>query len=117
MPGATLVGRRPKSSRPSPRLRILAIIRAAAPIAQSERALAFLLDVANQHGDGGMRSICTAVITPGSTEPDFLLAAQNESVRRLAAQFGANSDETRSTVERRETFRTTPLLSDDAFEE
>jgi peptidoglycan hydrolase-like protein with peptidoglycan-binding domain len=93
----------------------LAIVRSAAPLAQSERALAFLLDVANQHGDGGMRSICKAVIVPDMTETAFLEAAQNESVRRLTAQFGAKSDETQSTVERRETFRTTPLLSDRPF--
>ncbi|MEO7084977.1 MAG: N-acetylmuramoyl-L-alanine amidase, partial [Gemmatimonadaceae bacterium] len=89
--------------------------RAAAPLAQSERALAFLLDVANQHGDGGMRSICKTVIVPDMTESAFLEAAQNESVRRLTAQFGAQSDETQSTIERRETFRTTPLLSDAPF--
>jgi hypothetical protein len=93
----------------------LAAIRVAAPLAQSERALAFLLDVANQHGDGGMRSICKTVIVPDMTEVAFLEAAQNESVRRLTAQFGAKSDETQSTVERRETFRTTPLLSDQPF--
>jgi peptidoglycan hydrolase-like protein with peptidoglycan-binding domain len=93
----------------------LAAIRVAAPLAQSERALAFLLDVANQHGDGGMRSICKTVIVSGMTEPAFLEAAQNESVRRLTAQFGAKSDETQSTIERRETFRTTSLLSDQPF--
>src|SRR5262249_41459530 len=91
-------------------------IRAVAPAAVSERAIAFLLDVANQHGDNGMKSICEAVETPGMSEPGFLMAVQNESVRRLAAKFGDHSSERESTFERRDAFRTTPLLSDGPFQ-
>jgi hypothetical protein len=91
------------------------VIGSCAPVARSERAIAFLLDVANQHGDGGMQSICARCTTPGIAEAAFLQAAQNESVRRLSAQFGDGSSEMRSTFERREAFRTSPMLSDDAF--
>jgi hypothetical protein len=92
-------------------------IRGAAPAARSERAMAFLLDVANQHGDGGMQSICKAVATaaPALSEPAFLEAVESESVRRVVAQFGATSGEAESTRERRRAFRKTPLLSDAPF--
>jgi peptidoglycan hydrolase-like protein with peptidoglycan-binding domain len=93
------------------------VIRASAPIARSERALAFLLDVANQHGNGGLRNICAKVTMPGMTEASFLKAVQDESVRRLKAQFGDASNEARGTFARREAFRTSPLLSDSAFME
>jgi peptidoglycan hydrolase-like protein with peptidoglycan-binding domain len=92
-----------------------AVIRSTAPVARSERALAFLLDVANQHGDGGMQSICARCATPDIAEPAFLQAAQDESVRRLGVQFGDGSSEMQSTFERRQAFRTSPMLSDEPF--
>ena len=81
-----------------------------APEVQSPRGVAFLLDVANQHGDAGAASIVTAVRQPGQTEPDLLLAIENESVRRVARQFGVGSREAVSTRNRREAFRTTTQL-------
>ena len=52
----------------------------AVPEAVTERAVAFLLDVANQFGDGGMRQLCTAVRRPGMGLPDLLEAMADESV-------------------------------------
>jgi len=94
------------------------ILQGFAPQINSERGVAFMLDVANQHGDAGARSIFNTVhqAQPNLTGPALLLALQNESVRRLAAQFGANSPEANGTRARREAFRTTPLLSDSAFD-
>lgn len=91
------------------------VIRSAAPIARSERAIAFLLDVANQHGTGGLRNICTRVANPAHDEAAFMLAVANESIRRLEAQFGVGSAEAKSTRDRRTAFRTSALLSNAPF--
>ncbi len=80
-------------------------LRRYAPELVSERQLAFMLDLANQHGDAGARGIHGAV--GGRLE-----AMADESVRRVAQQFGAGSAEARSTRSRRDAFRTSPLLSD-----
>jgi peptidoglycan hydrolase-like protein with peptidoglycan-binding domain len=88
-------------------------IRAFAPSLRSERALAFMLDVANQHGDGGARRIFQAVNQAGLSESHLLAAVQNESVARVKAQFGAESNEAKSTRNRREAFRTSAILSDE----
>jgi len=93
------------------------VIRACAPVGRSERAVAFLLDVANQHGNGGLQNICATCGAPGLSEAALLSAVQRESVRRLKAQFGDVSAEARATELRRETFRTTPMLSDAAFQD
>lgn len=92
-------------------------LKAFAPQLNSERAVAFMLDVANQHGDPGARSIFQTVhqAQPNLTGPQLLSALENESVRRVAAQFGNNSNEAKATRDRREAFRTTPLLSDSLF--
>ena len=76
-----------------------------------------MLDVANQHGDGGAKGIFQTVhqAQPNLSGPQLLTALENESVRRVSAQFGNNSAEARATRDRREAFRTTPLLSDAAF--
>jgi hypothetical protein len=86
-----------------------------APQLKSERAIAFMLDVANQHGDGGARSIYHAVGGRDAfvEEAALLAAIEHESVARVRAQFGDDSNEARSTASRRSAFRTTPLLSDD----
>ncbi len=91
-------------------------IRAFAPQVRSERGIAFLLDVANQHGDGGARSLFAAVARPGQSEAELLAAMEEESVRRVAAKFGAGSDAAQSTRSRRRTFRTTTFLSDEPFD-
>ncbi|MFL5403709.1 MAG: peptidoglycan-binding protein [Gemmatimonadales bacterium] len=93
------------------------VIRTCAPAAHSERALAFLLDLANQHGNNGLRNICAKCTASGLGEPAFLQATQDESVRRLKAQFGDPSNEATSTLNRRNSFRTSPLLSDAVFQE
>ena len=91
-------------------------IRAFAPQVRSERGVAFLLDVANQHGDGGARSIFKAAARPGLGEPALLEALEEESVRRVSKQFGAGGDVAQSTRSRRHTFRTTTFLSDAPFD-
>lgn len=84
-----------------------------APQIRSERGIAFMLDVANQHGDGGAREITRTVQRPGMSESELLAAIQQESVARVRAQFGDGA-EVESTRNRREAFRTTALLSEDA---
>ncbi|MEK6303035.1 MAG: peptidoglycan-binding domain-containing protein [Acidobacteriota bacterium] len=88
-----------------------------APQIKSERGVAFMLDVANQHGDGGAKGIFQTVnqAEPGLSEPNLLTAIENEAVRRVSSQFGVGSNEAKSTHNRREAFRTTPLLSDAPF--
>lgn len=86
-------------------------LQAMMPALRSERGIAFLLDVANQHGDAGAESIIRAVQRPGISESDLLAAIQRESVARVRAQFG-DGPETDSTAVRRNAFRTSPLLSD-----
>jgi hypothetical protein len=89
-------------------------IRAFAPAARSERAIAFLLDLANQHGDTGAESICRRSLRPGISEADLLARMAAESVARVRKQFGAGP-EVESTRARRQAFRENALLSDDPF--
>jgi peptidoglycan hydrolase-like protein with peptidoglycan-binding domain len=96
--------------------RSLAAIRAYAPALKSEREVAFMLDLANQHGDGGARDIFRTV-APASTGPALLVAIEEESVRRIGRQFGEGSNEAVAGRARREAFRTSVLLSDAAFSE
>jgi len=95
----------------------LQFLRGFAPQITSERGIAFMLDLANQHGDAGARSIFRAVIQaqPNLAGAQLLAAIANESVRRVAGQFGANSPEAQSTRNRRDAFRLSPLLSDSVF--
>jgi hypothetical protein len=85
------------------------------PLVTSERGLAFMLDLANQFGDGGAHSIAEAVASPGMTEADFLLAVQTESVARVSRQYGASSAEARAALNRRQVIRATPWLSDSSM--
>ena len=92
-------------------------IRQTMPMVVSERALAFMLDVANQFGDNGAQSVVSTVmktLKAGATEADFLAAVGGETVVRLARQYGAGSNEAKSTSNRREVMRTTPWLLDSA---
>jgi hypothetical protein len=93
----------------------LAGIQGFAPQLKSERAIAFMLDLANQHGDGGARSIFTAAAQAGMTEMQLLAAIEAESVARVQKQFGPGAI-TESTRNRRQAFRTSRMLSDDAFQ-
>ncbi len=90
-------------------------IRQTMPIVKSERALVFMLDVANQFGDGGAQSVVSKVmqtLKAGATEGDFLSAVAGETVARIGRQFGPASKEAQSTSNRREIIRTTSLLAD-----
>lgn len=86
-----------------------------APVVKSERAMAFLLDLANQHGESGAESICRACLRPGISEADLLAKMEAESVARVRRQFG-DGPEVESTRSRRRSFRESALLSDAAFE-
>lgn len=96
--------------------RSLTAIRAYAPLIQSERAMAFMLDLANQHGDGGARDIFRTA-APTAAGPALLTAIEDESVRRIERQFGAGSNEAIAGRARRAAFRTSVLLRDTPFSE
>ena len=88
-------------------------LRRKTPLLRSQRGVAFLADLANQHGAAGAANIYGACAKPRpATEARLLEAMQGESVRRVAAQYGASGPEAASTAARREFFRTTPLLAD-----
>jgi hypothetical protein len=89
---------------------------------RSERAYGFMLDLGNQHGPTGARSIYKAVVTELMTEDQVLEALSKESVKRVKALYPpkegeVESKEVISTRDRREFFRTTTLLSNDDFNE
>jgi hypothetical protein len=74
-----------------------------------------MLDVANQFGDTGAKSVAAAAMNglkPGATESNFLAAVGHETVVRVARQYGTASAEARSTSNRREAMRSTPWLAD-----
>ncbi len=85
------------------------------PLIKSQRGVAFLLDVANQHGPGGAASIYQAVAPSSTSEADLLKRMRDESVRRVTAQYGGGTPEVASTASRRDWFLTTPVLLDIAF--
>ncbi|MCX6635253.1 MAG: peptidoglycan-binding domain-containing protein [Acidobacteria bacterium] len=89
-------------------------IRAFAPAIRGERAIAFLLDLSNQHGDTGAESICKASLRPGISEADLLAKMEAESVARVRRQFGDGA-EVESTRARRRAFCESALLSDAPF--
>lgn len=80
-----------------------------APGIVSERGVAFMIDLSNQHGPAGAEAIYQAVYRPAMTERDLLTAMVDESVRRMQAQFKE------ATRARRERFLTTAFLSEDPF--
>jgi hypothetical protein len=80
-----------------------------APELTTERAVAFMLDLANQFGDGGAKSIYIATAEDGQSVVDHLSAIADESVNRIASQFQAG------TRARRNLFLNTPLLADMNF--
>lgn len=86
-------------------------LRQTAPAVRSERGLAFLLDLANQFGDAGARSIHDAMYRQDMPEGDLLAAMAKESVRRIQSDFKG------SAQLRRQCFLTTSLLSDGPFAE
>ena len=87
-----------------------------AAVVKSERAVAFMLDVANQFGDGfvkrpaqppdrGLAGIYRRVLRPGMCEQDLLQAIADATVAAMAERFQAG------VLARRSLFLTTPLLS------
>src|SRR5262249_54684387 len=88
-------------------------LRGYAPQIRSERGIAFMLDVANQHGDGGAKDIIGTVSRPDLDEADLLAAVQQESVARVRRQFG-EGPEAESTFNRRQAVRTAKLLADES---
>jgi hypothetical protein len=86
-------------------------LQAYAPQLASERAVAFMLDLANQFGDAGAKRIFQEVSQPDMSESDLLSAIADRSIAKVQAQFGPGPvvDSTRS---RRQGFRTTQLLAD-----
>jgi hypothetical protein len=80
-----------------------------APQLSSERAIGFMIDLANQFGDGGARSIFESVAQDGMTVGDLLQAVADESVARIQDPFKAG------TQARRQHFITTTFLSDGPF--
>jgi hypothetical protein len=87
-----------------------------ARLVQSERAVAFMLDVANQFGDGkaqlpvsvpdrGLAGIYRRVIRQRMTEQDLLQAVADATVAAMPARFQPG------VRARRSLFLTTPLLS------
>jgi len=92
----------------------IALLQVFAPEIRSERGFAFMLDLANQHGDGGAESIFKRVRKPGLTEAELLAAMADESAARVRAQFGEGPD-LKATIARRTAFRTTPILSDNSL--
>lgn len=81
-------------------------LRAYASQIRSERGAAFMLDVANQFGDGGLRRLYNEVHRPGMNELDLMEAIAEETVEEMpdAFQQGVRA--------RREGFLRTALLSD-----
>lgn len=80
-----------------------------APQLNTERAVGFMLDVANQFGDGGLRSIYQAVAQDGMAVSDLLQAVADESVARIQDPWKS------ATQARRQHFLTTTFLSDGPF--
>jgi hypothetical protein len=89
--------------------RSLSSIEGYAPQLTSERAVGFMLDLANQFGDGGARKIYQAVWQNGMAIPDALQAMAEESVARIQPRWKA------ATQTRRQLFLTTGFLSDGSF--
>lgn len=101
----------------------LKMMKGFAPEIRTERGVAFMLDVANQFGDGGAKQIVNAVraAQPAAfaDEARLLRAIEDESVRRVTAKFTGKKNGAaiiQSTKNRREAFRTTPLLTEAVFE-
>ena len=89
----------------------LAMVQQYAPQLDTERAVGFTLDLANQFGDAGARSIYRSVWQVGMSLSDLLQQMANESVERMQDPWKA------ATHMRRDLFLTTSFLSDNPFED
>jgi hypothetical protein len=82
-----------------------------APQLTTERGIGFMLDLANQFGDGGARKIYQAVARDGMAIGDLLEAMADESVSRMQDPMKAG------TQARRQHFLATAFLSDGPFDD
>ena len=80
-----------------------------APELASERAVGFMLDVANQFGDAGTVKLYTTVRREGMSEQDLLEAIADLTVEKIADAFKAG------VRARRDHFLETGFLTDDPF--
>lgn len=81
-------------------------IRDYAPEIVSERGIAFMLDVANQFGDGGLKRIHGKIHQRGMTEMELIDAIADETVEEIADRFK------QGVRARRDGFLHTALLAD-----
>lgn len=86
-------------------LKFMEELRQFAPEIQSERGVAFMLDLAFQHGTMNARKIFDSVRQPGLKEMELLRLMQDESARR-SPRFSE------AIYRRRQSFITSPFLSD-----
>jgi peptidoglycan hydrolase-like protein with peptidoglycan-binding domain len=77
----------------------------------TERSAAFMLDVANQCGDGGLRNMYITAKRTGAAGMDLLEVIADETIDRVAPNLQAG------VRMRRDNFLNTPLLSDQPFVE
>ncbi len=87
----------------------LQLLKGYAPEFTTERQVAFMLDLANQYGNGGAESLYKATAQAGQTAMDHLAAIADRSVSQIAASAQAG------TRNRRNLFLNTPLLADSDF--
>jgi len=80
-----------------------------APDLKSERSIGFMIDVANQFGDGGADKLYSTVHSAGMDEKSVLEAVADATVESIEDKFKAG------VRARREHFLQTPLLSDEPF--
>jgi N-acetyl-anhydromuramyl-L-alanine amidase AmpD/peptidoglycan hydrolase-like protein with peptidoglycan-binding domain len=84
-------------------------LRRFAPELQSERSVAFMLDLANQFGDGGAQQVYVAASRAGMSEMEVLEAVADASVERMADPLKAG------VRARRDHFLNISLLSAEPF--
>jgi hypothetical protein len=87
----------------------LSLLKAYAPELTTERELAFMLDLANQFGDAGAKSLYRATAQRAMPSANRLMAIADRSVDRMPAEFQAG------TRNRRMLFITTSLLADSSL--
>jgi peptidoglycan hydrolase-like protein with peptidoglycan-binding domain len=76
---------------------------------RTERGVGFMLDVANQFGDGGLKRLYTTVRRPGASEMDILEEIAAETVEEINRKFPGFGVGVRA---RRDGFLNTRMLAD-----
>jgi len=85
---------------------IIEEVKGYAPVITSERGVAFMIDLANHHGDAGAKQVFDASFTPGMTQEQAMAEMVEKSVDRVKKKFKE------ATRIRREFFLKSPLFSD-----